>query len=485
MITFSKILMLLCLSSFSLAEESDLINFENDDTLHGKFIGFTSSGKIIWKHASAEKNIAFQPSDVRKVIMNKGQRTKPFTHTSYVTLKNLDTIPGNIVSLTENQLAIETDYSGEINISKDQILDINLNPLGDKVIYRGPYSKAEDWKLKYFKTRNNELEEKKGKEKTEDPWKLQNFSLKHKGVTSAIIKDIEFPAQYRLTFNSYSSQSYYPSVILIADQKVPAYDEENKEVQKNRNNYKSSPGNHLGSSIIIRLHPVNPNLTHYGFNADGSLFQNNITSLIRASSSRTSQNNFNYDIRVDKETGLIMLYANKNMIGHWQIESKEVFDGNTFGFYMQYSSAHAHSSISDISVTSWNGIKDSAMSLENETRDIVMLNNGTDRYSGNISKITSSTVDLKTEYAELEIPQTEISSIYLARGKSKENTHTRDTDDVTVHFYGTGRITGTLSKAQGDSVFLESDILGKIKVKSEYISSFEFTSMEYAYEKFK
>ena len=479
------LLSLLVASPIAFAQNNDLINFENDDTLHGKFLGFTTSGKIIWKNDSAEKNIAFETKEVRKIVMNNGQKTKPFSHISYVTLKNLDTIPGKVVSLTKDTLTLETDFGGKISIAKSNIFDINLNPLGDKIIYRGPYSEDEVWELKYPINRpvKDDLTDKEKEE--QKPWKLKNFSLTHQGEPSSILMKPELPEKFRIIFNSYSSQSYFPKLVIMADLKIPEYDEDDKVIKQNRTRYNSSLANQLGTSLVIRLHPSSSSLIQYGFKEDGSLYQTTVPNMVGGISISSKQSKTLYDIRVDKKSGLIMLYANKRNVGQWQIESlADKHLGSHFGFNMQYSNANAKSVISDIVVSSWNGVRDSAISLENETRDIVMLNNGTDRYSGKVTAITDSTIDLKSTYAELSIPQDQVSSINFSRKRSDEP-ESRDKKDVTVRFYGTGRITGLLSKSDDGSIFIESSILGKIKVKSEFISSFEFVNMDYAYETFK
>jgi|GEM_PF-2417066 len=483
--SLSKSLLFILVSSpFVLADNHDFINFDNDDTLHGKLVGFTTSGKIIWKNDSAEKNIAFTTQEVRKIVLNSGHKTKPFTHTSYVTLKNLDTIPGKVISLTKDQLTLQTDFGGEITIPKEKIFDININPLGKKIIYRGPFSKDEAWVVKFPTNRvAKDLTEKEKED--EMPWKFKNFSLNHQGERSSILLKTELPEKYRITFNMYSSQSYYTTFTVMADLKIPEFDEDDKDLKQNRSRYTSSLGSYLGSSLVIRLHPTSATLTQYGFKADGALFQSTITNTVTGRSTRVAKSKTFYDVRVDKKLGLIMLYADKQIVGQWQVDSlAEKSQGSHFGYNMQYSNLVAKSVISDIIVSSWNGVRDPALSLENENRDIVMLNNGTDRYSGKITAIADSAIDLKSPYADLAIPQDQVSSITFSR-KRTEKPEPREKLDVAVRFYGTGRITGILTKADDDSIFLESKILGKIKIKSEFITSYEFIDMDHAYETYR
>jgi len=116
---------------------------------HTAFLGFTTSGKIIWKNDFAENNIAFDKSEARKVVLNKGELTTPFTHTSFVKLKNDDVIPGKIISMNNDELTIETDFSGTLEIPVKLITHLEINPHGNQIIYRGPYAEETKWEIKY------------------------------------------------------------------------------------------------------------------------------------------------------------------------------------------------------------------------------------------------------------------------------------------------------------------------------------------------
>lgn len=469
-------------SSFIHAESNDFINFENDDTLHGKFIGLTSSGKIIWKNDSAEQNISFDTKEVRKILLNKGRLTKPFSHTSYVTLKNQDTIPGEIISLTNDQLTLQTDFAGKLVIQKENILDININPLNEKILYRGPYLENEGWEIKFPASSNfkNLTPEEQEKQK---PWKFSNFALSHVGEASSILLKKELPEKYRITLNAHSQQYRYSSFVISADLQIPTFDKDDKFVQQNRSRYSSSIGSYLGTSIVINLQPSNPSLTTYNFNENGVLIETKLQNMLNY----TSNNRFNtktfFDIRVDTKSGNVLLFAEKKMVGNWQIDSPATqFRGLYSGLSMQYNNlAMAKSVISDVIISAWNGVKDSALSLENESRDIVMLNNGTDRYSGKITSIENNEILLKSAYADMAIPKDQVSSISFANNHS-DIQPSRRKKDVSVRFHGTGRIVGLLSKSDLGELILESKMIGNIKLKTEYITSIEFTDMDIAYE---
>jgi len=457
----------------------DLINFENDDLLHGNFLGFTTSGKIIWKNDFAENNIAFDKSEVRKIVINKGELTKPFSHTSFIKLKNKDIIPGKITSMKDGKLILNTDYSGELSIPSKLISNIEFNPHGNQIIYRGPFAEEDKWHYKY-PGQGQEGEAEKDKPNS---WSLKNFSLQHKGTSSSIVMKQELPEKFRVMFHCYSNQSYDPSITILADLNVPEIDKENSTLVQNRSRYKSTVAAYLGSCLTIRP-SSSASMTHYSYAEDGSIIQNNITNNIRSTSSRNTHEKKLYDLRVDTTKGKVMLYVNKKQIGQWNVNDIITkLTGKHFGFSLRYGNSTTKSIISDLIITSWNGVTDSALSLENETRDIVMLGNGTDRYSGTITAITNDTVEFKTSYAELTIPHNEINSLNFATKESGEPLEL-DQENTSIRFYGTGKISGKISKSEDGNITVESKTLGLIKIKSEYISSFEFVDMDQVYDSF-
>ncbi len=459
----------------------DLINFKNDDLLHGKFQGFTTSGKIIWNHLSAEGNIAFSRAEVRKIVANKGKLTKPFSHTSFVKLKTTDVIPGKITSMSDENLTIETDYSDTFTIPKNLVSNIEFNPIGSHIIYRGPFSEEDGWKISYperYKPKKDVAD----KDKKPASWTLKNFSLQHQGNPSSFVKEHNLPDKFRITYNSYFNRSS-PSIILLADLSVPEIDEENSTVTRNRTRYNSTVAGQLGTCLLLRP-SSSGQLSHFSFSDDGSINQNIISNTLKTSSKSFINNKTFYDIRVDTTTGLIMLYQDKKHIGQWRIDKfKDKFKGQHIGFNMNpYSNPTENkTTLSDIVISKWNGVQDSAISLENNERDIVMLDNGTDRYSGKVTSITQDSVQLKSNYAELSIPHDQVSSVTFASDKVTAPP-ARQKDDVTIKFYGTGKLTGKVSKADKGYIKIDSKTLGSIKVAKEFISSYEFINMDDAYE---
>lgn len=481
----------------------DLLNFQNNDTLHGEFKGLTSSGRVIWKNPEAEKNIAFSTENLRRLVINQGHLTKPFTHTGYVTLVNKDIIPGSISAITEKTVTLTTDYAGEISINRAHISSIEFSPLGDKVLYYGPFSK-DDWTHHDFsvkKTNKSKKKEEKAEEeankddkkaekeekKKEPTWIFQSFSWKSTNKAGAITYNQDLPSCFRLTFAIDAVQYSYPNLILLADLKQP----EPKEDKDGKANaaaggfVRHHNGNsaHFGTHLAFRISSGHPSLTFHGYDDEGNAYTDNIQGT-------NFNNTFNsgratskkYDLRVDIESNLIMMYSEKKLKAQWDItDYKKKLIGKKFGFSMPYVHQNAPVIVRDIVLTNWNGVKDPAITLENEDRDIVMLANGTDRFAGQTLSINDGNLGFKNDYTELAIPTEQIQSLHLATKKSKKM-EDRLEDEVTIRFYGNGRITGLLSKGENGSIKLKTQSVGEITIKPEFITTLDFIDLSDAFD---
>lgn len=471
-------------------KQVDFINFINDDTLHGSFLGFTTSGKIIWKNPAAEKNIAFTPDQVRMVVLNNGKLVKPFSHSSYITLTNQDTIPGNITDLNNKTLTIRTDYAGELIIPREIIKSVDFLPLGNKIHYRGPFS-IDDWQTYPY---SSSATTQKDDEDSEPAWSIKNFALKNDGQAGVMMHNDDFPGKNRYTFKVTYRNSAMPSFVINADMKQPEpKEQENKPDAKIKaeaqpkikivSNRGAKITETVGTCLIFRLSSYSSSLSFYGFDDKGNSFVQSIPNTIPSvRSNKSKPDGVDFDVRVNKETNTVLLYADDSMIGQWDISAyTDQLKGNKMGFVNLYSSSANASRVSNIVVSAWNGIVDAANTMENDDRDTILLTNGTDRYSGQALKLSEDKLQLKGPYAELEIPTDQIQSLYFAK-KERRELPMKGESEISLRFHGSGRITGSMSKGPDGKIILNSEVLGKLTILPEYVSSYEFEDLDYAYE---
>jgi hypothetical protein len=118
---------------------------------------------------------------------------------------------------------------------------------------------------------------------------------------------------------------------------------------------------------------------------------------------------------------------------------------------------------------------DSARSMESDQQDIVLLNNGTDRFSGRIRAIHENQVEIEAKYASLKIPMQDVAEIHFAREGRRKDEDTPDSA-ITVHMQPVGRITGVPLSAADGRIQIETQLAGKIDLDLAPAVVLEFQS---------
>ena len=133
--------------------------------------------------------------------------------------------------------------------------------------------------------------------------------------------------------------------------------------------------------------------------------------------------------------------------------------GGGIGFVVQGSNSPVR--ISDIIVAEWNGLTDSARSMESDHRDITLLSNGTDRFSGRVTAIRNGMAEMDASYGPLKVPMNEIAEIHFARDHRRK-TEEAPASDIAVHLQPVGRISGSPIASSNGRIQLDSTLAGKI-----------------------
>ncbi len=132
------------------------------------------------------------------------------------------------------------------------------------------------------------------------------------------------------------------------------------------------------------------------------------------------------------------------------------------------SSGNCRVRLSAIYVSSWNGLRDAALSMEHEKRDVALLINGTDRFSGELTKIDQGVAHLKTSYSEMKIPIEDISSLKLrksSRGNREDEKYDwGEASPSILLFKPLGRLSLTPKNSTAKTLEGHSPFLGNMKV---------------------
>lgn len=235
----------------------------------------------------------------------------------------------------------------------------------------------------------------------------------------------------------------------------------------------------FGTGYSMTLYPSYPNLSRNYF-SDTGVARTQRMSTVRSNISLSDGGAADIEIRYNRKEALMVLFINGEYAAQWNDLGGFPGDGTGFGIVNNTSGAQVK--ISEVMITSWNGMTDSAKSMTHPDRDLVLLANGTDRFSGQVSHITDGIAHLKSDYLNAEIPIADLSKIIL-----KESTATDleaddlsgdlqwQSDPITVIYKPFGRIKLIPTSATPTVLTGISPFLGEITVDLTTAALLRFT----------
>lgn len=465
------------------AQGADMIRFANHDTLHGTFLSFGSANSLNWQSPETKDPIPFSTKKLHRVVLNRGQAHQALQYKSAVHLANGDVIPGEIISSDQKKVVLNTEHLGQLSISREHVSRLAPNPFGGKLLYFGPLN-ADGWESLPISQpkgkaddENKEAGEDKpspdknkdeAKDESEEPsdWKfVANAWYSGTDKSTYLVRKDALQDQCKISFKMAWRNSLYASVILHADFAPPEYEGEEK--------LHSSTNNSAGHAYILGFTNHSATLTSTTFDKDGKP-QTNRFDNTRASLRLSGKNESNIEIRLDRTNQSILLFADGSFRGKWELGESYDGKGNHLAFRnLRYNNADLR--VSDIAISHWNGMKDSAQSMTTAERDVILLNNGVDRFSGAFKNLQNGQVTFTGSFDnDMSIPVEDIQEIHFATNHQKG---AQDPPKGAVYFfvYPYGRITGTPSASSNGKTKLLTDLLGEVNLDTRYINIIDFT----------
>ncbi|MES2982684.1 MAG: hypothetical protein V4727_10250 [Verrucomicrobiota bacterium] len=474
----------------SVAETTDLLRFDNGDQLHGQFQGFGEESSVLWKRNPPEgEAIPFQSPDIRQVILKSGKPDESIGSLAYVGTSNGDRIPGVVQELDDKRVLVQTDFAGLLEFPRDQVGIIAPNPMGGRVLYHGPFDKTE-WIQKNLKhpigipMDKNEVEI----EKEFPLWKFSGSAWYWKDARSgtALTRETGMTDRSILQFDIAWKNRLSVTVGFHADFKVPANAKPQQEqLQNPRNNNIADLPYLFGSSYVLHIYSNYVVLYRSGFNEEGTAIMERLqskNSTLRLSNSGSAK----CEIRCNRITGDILLFVDDQFVSEWNEKPVAPADqenpnegyvgkGAGYGFMVQMEDSPLRAS--DIIVAEWNGIPDSARSLISDDTDIVLLNNGTDRFSGKITNMKDGKVNLTGRFGNFSFPLTEIAEIRFAKSQLKAFDEAAP-PEFKVRFHPLGTISGQIVSGDAKNIRLLNTAAGEINIELNSASMLEFKSIQ-------
>src|SRR6478752_6563359 len=120
-----------------------------------------------------------------------------------------------------------------------------------------------------------------------------------------------------------------------------------------------------------------------------------------------------------------------------------------------------------------NCMPDSARSLQIDEQDIVLLANGTDRFSGKVDAFSDGKLSLSGKYGRFQIQLDDIADIRFARHRLAKEAEPAS-DNLTIKLSPLGRISGLPRAGTAGSIRLLHPVCGEIDLKLESAVMLDF-----------
>lgn len=431
-----------------------------DGTLEGTFESFTADGTVRWQRDDAVEPLEFRTDRIRHIALRDGSAIAAGPDTSHIRLVNDDRLPGRIVSLADDVLTVDSPVTGTVSIPIAKVKSLEPNPFGGRLVYAGPFS-GEGWETVEPDTDDPEKLE-KDEDKKDATWVHHGASWHYTGGPEALRINPGMPRRSIVRFRMDWRNRPPITIALYGDlakqPEPPAPEDGEDKPRVSKPNMVTAA---FGNCLSLTLRSNYASLQECGYADNGQPFAR----VLRSSSSSVNFENTGsaeFEIRTNLDAGTVSLYANGSFCIQWEIARAvgEPTDmGGAMGFVVPGSNDPIR--LSDIIVAEWNGLPDAARSLENDKQDIVLLTNGTDRFSGKVASITDGRLHLVGNYAEFDVPIDEIAVIHLAT-KDRETAVDEDDASVTLRFQPIGRLSGRPLSADRNHMKLDSPILGEV-----------------------
>lgn len=527
------ILLLACLPSGLVAAPAaprqDLLRFVNGDQLHGTFQGIKEGMVAVWQRPDLTASGEFKPAQIQKIILHAGRPENSSGTLAHVALIDGDRIPGTLAALDDETVTVDTPMAGMVHIARKRVGMVAPMPLGGRVLYHGPYSEdgwlmthpnfpdgipeapqaavvdpaelpkpaADEAKAAPEEAAEGE-DEAKPKEAQQAALPRWDFAgaawyWNHKQPSTALVRKtgmtdrsiLRFKLAWRnrlmlaLAFHADFARPAKPAA--QAAEEKPAKDGLPKRQLINR----FGPGDAsafpqlFGHSYVLQVNSGYVVMLRCGFDDKGNptvdRLQVNNPSIRLTESGAAS-----FELRCDRLKGMILLYVDGEFAMQWSEPGLAdpagyAGKGGGIGFLSQMDNAQLR--LSDVVIAEWNGMTDSARSMQVDDQDIVLLTNGTDRFSGKVTGFQDGKVRLHGKFGDFSFPLEDVAELRFA-SNSLTKVEDAATERIIVRFDPIGNITGKPLAGDAHSLKLLTPYAGEINLKldSAIILDFQQTN---------
>ena len=402
----------------------DTLSFLNKDQLHGLLLGIDQDSGLRWQSPEAHDPIAFKTGQISQVKLDSHKPADAGSSAQRIGLTNGDELPGNIVSLDDKSLVLDTWYGGRLSIPRAMLR--RMTPLSDagSSLYEGPTG-LEGWVI--------------GRMGGGRSWSFRDGALV--GTTYGTIgRDMKLTDMSDIEFDVVMRGNSQFSVGIYSDR-----------------------ADNFGNCYMLQLSNGYTELQRYSRNGGSNdLGSTQLLNVMRHDKSHI-------ELRTNKEKKSIWLLVDGKMVKEWTDPADFNGAGGNIIFSCQ---PGTYVKISNIKVSKWNGkFDDSNNTTEKTSEDTVQLANE-DKVSGHLISIQDGKAKFSSSYAELNIPIERIGQIDLSSDHSDQAKQA--SSDVRAYFPEGGSVTMQLAHWDAKGCTGSSPNFGKATFSPDAFSRIMF-----------
>jgi len=407
------------------APAQDTLSFLNKDQLHGILLGIDKDAGLRWQSPEAHDPIAFKTGQVAQIKLDSHKAPDAAKAAERIGLTNGDEVPGNIVSLDDKTLLLDTWYAGRLSIPRAMLRRITPLADTDSSIYEGPTG-LDGWTV--------------GRMSGGRSWSFRDGALI--GTSYGTIgRDMKLPDLSNIEFDAVMRGNSQFSIGIYSDR-----------------------ADNFGNCYMLQLSNGYTELQRYSRNGGSNdLGSTQLQNVMRRDKSHI-------ELRTNKDKKSIWLLVDGKVVKEWTDPAEFNGAGGNVIFSCQ---PGTFVKISNIKVTKWDGKFDdsSPASGEKTSEDTVQLANE-DKVSGHLVSIHDGKAKFSSSYAELTIPLERIDQVDLSSAHSDEAKPAPS--DVRAYFPDGGSVTMQLMQWDAKGCTGSSANFGKASFSPDAFSRMVF-----------
>jgi len=439
--------LLLALSSIASADEANegVIRFANRNQLTG-VLDSLGSDRLVWNSPHLERPVPFFLDQVLDITLPGELPDLKADHDAIVNLTNGDILHGQLSSVTDQVIELNTWYAGKLSIKRPMVAGLKITGR-PKLYYRGPDS-LEGWE----QTSNGEPK----------AWRYENRAFQSNS-SGGIGRDLRLPDQCRISFDLSWRSSLRLRLLVFSDNHATESPQNAYELTwQRRYAYmrKRTSGDNRGDSLILGQAQVPES---------------------------TQNEKAHVDLYCDRTKGLFNFVVDGRSISVWNDpDPKQALMGGSLHFIAEDSSPLR---ISRLEVSGWDGVVENPPEDEDlnaqeqreleakaeaeaeKTGGLMKLRNG-DVLAGEILAIREGMIKVKTTFGEIDLPVSRLRTLALKPAAYDEAKWNRG--DIRGWLPDGGRVTFRLDQTDGKALSGFSQNFGNAMFKADAFSRLEF-----------